>query len=148
MKYPVTVESPSHLIELARQHTRSKILGKNLIENHDAACQYLRYELGTEEREVFGILMMNTRHAVIGFERLFYGDNNEAVIFPREIVRCALKHNADAIILVHNHPSGDATPSHADIRLTNRLEEICTSVGIRILSHIVVTTEGYSTILV
>ncbi|MOA19385.1 hypothetical protein D3C78_1397630 [compost metagenome] len=79
---------------------------------------------------------------MIGFHELFRGTLDGASVYPREVVKLALEHNAAAVILVHNHPSGDPEPSNADRHLTYKLKEALNLVSVRILDHIVVGTEG------
>ncbi len=93
--------------------------------------------VGTELREVFGVIFLNARHRVISIEHLFLGTVDSCSVYPREVFRRALQHNAAAIVLYHNHPSGMPEPSIADISLTERLRAIGTELGVRILDHIV-----------
>ena len=88
--------------------------------------------------EVFAALFLDTRHRVICFEELFSGTIDGASVHPREVVRRALAHNAAAVILSHNHPSGVAEPSDADRRVTERLRDALSLVDVRVLDHIVV----------
>ena len=94
------------------------------------------------ESEVFGILLMDTKNRILTFRELFYGTIDGASVYPREVVKQALRHNAATAILVHNHPSGDPTPSQADKLLTERLKEALALIDVRVLDHIVVGTEG------
>ena len=99
---------------------------------------YLRLRLGPLRAEVFGCVFLDTRHRVLAFEELFQGTLNGASVYPREILRRALDHNAGAVILVHNHPSGIAEPSRADESLTQRLTAVLKHVEVRVLDHFVV----------
>ncbi len=89
-------------------------------------------------QEVFAIVFLDNRHRVIAYEELFYGTIDGASVHPREIVRKALEHNAAAVILAHNHPSGIAEPSTADERLTSRVREALGLIDVRVLDHIIV----------
>ena len=82
--------------------------------------------------------MLDSRHRVIAFEELFRGTLDGASVYPREVVKLALEHNAAALILVHNHPSGDPEPSMADRNLTTKLQDALNLVGVRTLDHVVV----------
>jgi len=93
------------------------------------------------EHEVFALLMLDSRDRVIAFEEVFRGTLDSASVYPREIVKIALEHNAAAIILVHNRPSGDPEPSQADRTLTTKLQDALNLVGVRTLDHIVVGQE-------
>jgi len=76
---------------------------------------------------------------VLRFERLFYGTIDSASVYPREIVKLALQHNAAAVVLAHNHPSGNPEPSEADIKLTQRVQQALQTVDIRLLDHLIVS---------
>uniref|UniRef100_UPI0035B459B6 JAB domain-containing protein n=1 Tax=Pseudomonas fluvialis TaxID=1793966 RepID=UPI0035B459B6 len=91
---------------------------------------------------VFALLMLDSRHRVIAFEEVFRGTLDGASVYPREVVKLALEHNAAALILVHNHPSGDPEPSMADRNLTTKLQDALKLVGVRTLDHVVVGNEG------
>ncbi|PSQ91481.1 MAG: hypothetical protein BRD57_04290, partial [Proteobacteria bacterium SW_6_67_9] len=99
---------------------------------------YLRARLGERDHEIFACLFLDNRHRVIAFDELFRGTIDGASVYPREVVKAALRHNAAAVILAHNHPSGVAEPSTADARLTERLRDALGLVDIRLLDHIVV----------
>ena len=103
-----------------------------------AVSRFLRLQLGTREREAFACLLLDTRHRLLRFEVLFEGTIDSASVHPRELVRRCLEVNAAAVILAHNHPSGVAEPSLADIALTERLQPLLAEVGVRLLDHIVV----------
>lgn len=96
---------------------------------------FLRW--GQEEREVFFVAFMNNRNIIIKTEPMFYGTINAASVWPREIAKEALRCNASAIVIGHNHPSGDAEPSQADKNLTKRIVEACNLFDIRVIDHIV-----------
>jgi len=109
-----------------------------VLENPVATRRYLTSRLRHHPHEVFACLFLDNRHRVIVFEELFRGTVDGASVHPREVVRRALHHNAAAVILAHNHPSGVAEPSRADIRITRRLVEALALVDVRILDHVVI----------
>jgi len=84
----------------------------------------LSLKLCDKEREVFSVMFLTTRHTLIAYEELFFGTIDGASVHPREVVKRALALNAAAVIIAHNHPSGDATPSQADKKITVRLKEV------------------------
>ncbi|MHB8390526.1 MAG: RadC family protein [Acidobacteriaceae bacterium] len=100
--------------------------------------QYLTLKLAPESREVFGVLLLDQRHRVLRFEVLFQGTLATCSVHPREVLKTVLTANAAAVILAHNHPSGDPSPSEADKALTFRLRETLALVDVRVLDHIVV----------
>ncbi len=105
---------------------------------------YLKLRLKEIEHEVFAVLFMDNRHRVICFEKMFRGTIDGASVYPREVVKEALKYNAAAVIFAHNHPSGVAEPSHADEQITKRLKDALALVGVRVLDHFVVGDEVVS----
>ena len=99
---------------------------------------YAVLRLGQRQRESFCVLYLNNRHGLIKCEELFHGTIDGASVHPREVVKAALRANAAAVILVHNHPSGDPEPSRADQTLTRRLVDALRLIDIRVLDHLVV----------
>lgn len=120
-----------------------KILDKQMrqgdaLTSPQAVRDYLRLSIGTREREVFVVILLDAQHRVIANEELFQGTLTQTAIHPREVVKTALKHNAAAAIFSHNHPSGIAEPSHADELLTRTLKSALALVDIRVLDHFIV----------
>lgn len=103
------------------------------------SAAYFTLKLSEQEREVFAALFLDTRHRVVHYEELFFGTVDGASVHPREVVKAALKCNAAAVILAHNHPSGLAEPSHADVQITKRLKDALALIDVRVLDHLVVT---------
>jgi DNA repair protein RadC len=106
--------------------------------------QYLFLQLAEKKAEQFCCLFLDNRHRLIAFEVLFNGCIDGCSVHPREVVRAVLEHNAAAVILAHNHPSGDAEPSQADIKITKRLVDALALIDCRVLDHVTVgsTVEG------
>ena len=126
------------VMEMARRHLQEQMQRGDILENPDVTRQFLSSRLRHLPYEVFACLFLDNRHRVIDFEELFRGTIDGASVHPREVVRRALHHNAAAIILAHNHPSGVAEPSRADVQLTRRLVDALTLVDVRVLDHVVV----------
>lgn len=101
--------------------------------------EYFRLLLGEREAEVFCVAYLTSQHQLICVEEMFTGTIDGAAVYPREIVKGALKKNAAAIIISHNHPSGISKPSEADIRITGKIKEALATVDIRLLDHVVVS---------
>lgn len=99
---------------------------------------YLRLKLGSLEHEMFCAIYIDNRHRVIAFAELFRGTIDGTSVYPREVVKEALQHNAAAIILAHNHPSGIAEPSQADERITRRLKAAFELIDVRLLDHLII----------
>jgi DNA repair protein RadC len=102
------------------------------------AGQFCAAKIRHYEREVFGVLFLDNRHRLLAFEILFYGTIDGAEVYPREVARAALRHNAAAIIVTHNHPSGSTEPSAADRAVTLRLRDALAMLEIRLLDHFIV----------
>ena len=95
--------------------------------------------IADRDREVFLVYFLNTQHALIAAEEMFWGTIDGAAVYPREVAKTALQHNAAAVIFAHNHPSGIVEPSSADRHITNRLVESLRLLDIRVLDHIIVS---------
>jgi DNA repair protein RadC len=108
------------------------------------AFDFARLLLAAEEREIFAVILLNTQHQVIHTEKLFFGTIDSSSVYPREVVKLALAHNAAAVIFAHNHPSGVAEPSEADKRITRRLVDALELIDVRVLDHIVVSLTGHT----
>ncbi len=126
------VSELSRRCHACRLSSESALLSPAIIE------QYLQNILAYREREVFLVLFLDNQHRVIRHEEMFAGTISSVEIHPREIVREALKVNAAAIILAHNHPSGVSEPSAMDIRVTEQIIKACQLLGIRVLDHLVI----------
>jgi DNA repair protein RadC len=95
--------------------------------------------------EVFSVMFLNSKNELLGFKELFTGSINSAQVYPRTVAKEALTHNAAAVILCHNHPSGDCNPSGADIDLTHELKKVLKLIDVKVLDHIIVSpTESHS----
>lgn len=100
--------------------------------------EFLILQLAQFEEEHFSMILLDNQHKVIGFENIFRGTIDGASVYPREVVKTVLAHNAAAVILAHNHPSGNPEPSQADIAITRRLKESLALIDVRILDHVIV----------
>jgi DNA repair protein RadC len=135
---PARVAALKACLVLAGRYARGRLEQRPLIQRKDDVTLLLAAELGAEEREVFAVLFLDSRHRLIRFERLFLGSVNRANVHPREVAKAALACNAAAVVLAHNHPSGVAEPSVADIELTERLKRLLGELEVRVLDHVVV----------
>lgn len=127
------------LIETALQVLDRRLFAKGpKLQKPQEVCEYLKLQLAEMEHEVFAVIYLDTVHRLIKFEVLFHGTVDAAVVYPRQVVKRALAHNAAAIIIAHNHPSGCTEPSLDDRRLTKRLKESLELVDIRVLDHFIV----------
>lgn len=126
------------VLEMGRRHLAERLKRESALESPQAVRDYLKARLRHEPHEVFGCLFLDAKHRVIEFEALFHGSIDGASVYPRQVVKRALAHNAAAAILVHNHPSGVAEPSQADRLLTGRLKEALALIEVRVLDHFIV----------
>lgn len=107
-------------------------------ESPNAVKDYLRIVLGGRLQEVFMVLFLDAQHRLIASEEMFHGTLTQTSVYPREVVRRALAHNAAAVIFSHNHPSGMSDPSNADRVLTNTLKQALALVEVKVLDHFVI----------
>ncbi len=125
-------------LEMGRRHLASALQRGTALSCPADTRRYLSACLRHRANEVFGCLFLDNRHRVIAFEELFQGTINGASVHAREVVRRTLHHNAAALIVAHNHPSGVAEPSQADVSLTRRLADALQLVDVRLLDHLVI----------
>ena len=123
---------------LAERHALSELRRGDTLTSPAHCARFLRIRLRRREREVFAVVFLDSQHRVIQYEELFQGTIDGTSVHPREVVRAALRHNAAAVILAHNHPSGVAEPSQADVRITERLRQALGLIDVRVLDHLVV----------
>lgn len=130
------------ILTMAKQLSRKRLSkGRSLTSPH-VVKDHVRELMHDYQHEVFAVLLLDSRFRIIGFHELFRGTISTASVYPREVVKLALQHNAAALIMAHNHPSGDPTPSIADVDLTKTLRDALALVDVKVLDHIVVATEG------
>lgn len=125
-------------VEISRRHLLETVRRERALCSPDDTRDYLTARLRDLPYECFSCLLLDTRHRVLRFEEMFRGTIDGASVYPREVVKTALAHNAAAVILAHNHPSGVAEPSQADIQLTRRLKDALGLVDVRVLDHMVI----------
>jgi len=126
------------ILEAARQAIERKMQRGASFTSPAAVKEYLRAKLAGFEHEVFAVLFLDTRHRLIEYTEMFQGTIDSAEVHPREVVKAALRHNAAAVIVSHNHPSGNPEPSAADQALTQQLREALGLVDVRVLDHVIV----------
>lgn len=126
------------VLEMGRRHLAERLRRDSALESPQAVRDYLKSLLRHEPHEVFGCLFMDSKHRMLAFEVLFRGSIDSASVYPRQVVKRALAHNAAAVIFCHNHPSGITEPSEADRTLTQRLIEALELIEVRTLDHFIV----------
>lgn len=125
-------------VELARRALTQDMRSSDNLSSPEAVRRYLRLSLEHKQVEVFMGLFLDAQNRLIQAEDLFAGTLTQTSVYPREVVKCALKHNAASVIFAHNHPSGVAEPSRADENLTQALKQALALVDVRVLDHFVV----------
>jgi len=127
------------VIEAAAQRlARSKVLNKHVISSWDALIDYCHTTMAHRETEQFRVLFLDRKNVLIADEEQGKGTVDHVPVYPREVAKRALELNASALILVHNHPSGDPTPSQSDIDMTAQMELACGALGITLHDHLIV----------
>jgi DNA repair protein RadC len=128
--------------EAATRLTRDPVARRTVISSWDALLAYVRVALAHEPREQFRVLFLDRKNQLIADETMNRGTVDHAPVYPREVVRRALELSSSAVILVHNHPSGDPTPSAADVEMTRLVVEAGRTLGIAVHDHLVVGRDG------
>jgi len=126
------VEAASHRL------AQSRIINTNVISSWDAIIDYCHTTMAHRETEQFRILFLDRKNVLIADEEQARGTVDHVPVYPREVVKRALELNASALILVHNHPSGDATPSDADIEMTSQICKAANALGIVVHDHLII----------
>ena len=129
---------PEQVLQAAQLIVDARMQRGMSFSDPNAACDFFRDKLGSREREVFVAAMLDTRHRLIEYVELFFGTVDGAEVHPREVVKQALRQNAAAVIVAHNHPSGETEPSAADRAVTARLKQALALVDVRLLDHVIV----------
>ena len=131
--------SRAAIVEQALQLLASEVQQADALCSPTVVKDYLRLKLGDRPHEVFVVVFLDSQHRVIAIDELFRGTLTQTAVYPREVVKAALAHNAAAVILAHNHPSGSAEPSGADESLTRNLRQTLALVDVRVLDHLIIT---------
>ena len=139
---PARVALLQAVSELARRSLRSELEQRPALSSPEHAGNYLSALLRHRKREVFTLLLLDNQHRVLGCEELFEGTIDQAAVYPREVLRKVFDHNAAAVILAHNHPSGHAQPSQADITLTRNLQNGLKTIDVRVLDHLIIGSDS------
>lgn len=126
------------VLELARRALAETLRAGDALSSPAAVRDFLRLTLAGREHEVFMAVLLDAQNRILACEELFRGTLTQTSVYPREVVKCALGHNAAAVILAHNHPSGVAEPSHADQVLTQSLKQALGLVDVKVLDHFIV----------
>ncbi len=125
---------------------KADLIGRNVLDSWTSVLAYCKSAMAEEPREQFRILFLDKKNALVADEVQQSGTVDQTPVYPREVVRRALELSATAIILVHNHPSGDPTPSRADIEMTHKVIEACKPLAITVHDHIIIGRDGHASL--
>ena len=126
------------VFELSRRALSQRLKEREVFHTPGAVKQYLQLQLAHKNHEVFAVLFLDSQNRMLALEELFRGTLSQTSVYPREVVMRALHHQAAAVVLSHNHPSGSVQPSRADEHLTQTLKASLALVDVRVLDHIIV----------
>jgi DNA repair protein RadC len=127
------------VLELARRVLAEQLRERSLLDSADTVMHYAQLQLGHLAYEIFAVLFLDNQNRLIALEELFRGTLTQTSVYPREVVQRALHHHAAAVVLAHNHPSGQVQPSRADEALTHTLKAALALVDVRVLDHVIVS---------
>ena len=130
--------------EAATRLAREEALGAEILDSWDRLVAYLRIRLAHEKTECFRLLFLDAKNRLIADEEMHRGTVNHTPVYPREVMKRALELAATAVIMVHNHPSGDPNPSRADIRMTYEIRQLGKGLGVTLHDHVIVARGGHS----
>jgi DNA repair protein RadC len=126
------------VMEMARRALAQPLQTAPVFDTPNRAKDYVALQLGGRQQEVFAVLFVDAHHRMLAFEEMFSGSLSHTSVHPREVVRRALALNASAVVVAHNHPSGVAEPSRADVHLTQTLVEALKLMDVKLLDHLIV----------
>ena len=126
------------VLEMAKRHLLCQIEKTNILSKPEQTKQYLLSNLASQQREVFACIFLDNKNHIISLEILFYGTINAATVHIREIIKSSIKHNAAALILAHNHPSGNVTPSLEDKKITREIISAMQLIDVKVLDHVII----------
>lgn len=128
--------------ELNKRILKQEILNKDLINSWDQLILYLQKDIGSLTQEVLKIIYLDKKNFILADEIICLGTIDQVHFYPRELIKRILFHGASSIILVHNHPSNDPTPSKKDIKLTEKAIKICKNIDVKVYDHVIITSDG------
>ena len=126
------------VVAAAHRLSRAKVMQRHVVSSWDALLDYCHTTMAHRSTEQFRILFLDTKNVVIADEEQAQGTVDHVPVYPREVVKRALQLNASALILVHNHPSGDPTPSQADIQMTRQINTAASALGVTVHDHLII----------
>ena len=134
------------VLELARRAMAEQLRARQVLDTPEALAHYLQLHLAHRGHEVFAVLFLDAQHRLIALEEMFRGTLAETSVYPREVVVRALDLQAAAVVLAHNHPTGDPTPSRDDIEMTRAVKLAMEQVGVSVHDHIIIGRKGHASL--
>ncbi|MEM7540099.1 MAG: DNA repair protein RadC [Pseudomonadota bacterium] len=134
----VTYANLQGALELAQRYTLTELKKSSVFHAPHDAKRFVLSKMRGYQREVFACLFLDTRHRLLAYRELFFGTLNAAPVYPREILKMVIKENAAAVILAHNHPSGEAETSAADLSITVKIQQVLDLIDVAVLDHLIV----------
>jgi len=131
------------VIELNKRYLEESLIGRNVIQDSKMVFDYLYLTMRDLDYEVFKVIFLNGQNQILNIEDVFKGTITQSQIYPREIIKSALRNSATSIICVHNHPSGNPKPSDPDIQITEKLINACKIMGIAFHDHVIIGDNQY-----
>ncbi len=130
---------------VARRYLADRVVHRDFIRSSADVLEYLTHSLRDRNREVFMVIYLNNQNQILKMEELFEGTLTSSVVYPREVVKQALAHDAAALVFVHNHPSGNPAPSKDDLKITEKLKQAAGALEMTVYDHIIIAgNEHYS----
>lgn len=139
------IATDAEVVHVACASIQHDLSSEDVMSSPQRVKDLLAIRCANLEHEVFGVMYLNVMNQLIAIEELFRGSLSQTMVYPREVVKQALKHNADGVVLFHNHPSGSLKPSQADLSLTRILREALKLVDVSVRDHVIVAKGGRST---
>ncbi len=134
------------VLELARRALQQQLAQQPVIGKPQEVADYVRLHIGELPHEMFAVLYLDAQHRLLRMEQVFRGTLAQAAVYPREIVKDALRYHAAAVVVAHNHPSGCCEPSAADVSLTQHLQQALALIDVQLLDHLVVTRSSHTSL--
>ena len=129
--------------EIAKRQLEEEIIGKTLIQGPEDIIEYVSLSISNLKEEIFKVIYLSSANMILATEDMFKGTVDQSSVYPREIIKRAFELNASGLIFIHNHPSGDLTPSKSDLSLKDRLNKACRAVDLISLEHLIIGPTGY-----
>ena len=128
---------------IALRYLSDKVVGQDFLRSSEEVVDYLRLKLRDRSREVFLVIFLNGRNQITAMEEMFEGTLTTSAVYPREVIDRTLKNKAAALVLVHNHPSGNSQPSKEDLDITKRLKDAAASIDVSIHDHLIIAGDDF-----